>query len=493
MNLRNFVVCVEVKHMDEKLISKDKTGHIIWRSNQKYKNISLQNKKQVDGLGQHIGNTLRANPEKISVGTKERYINPPYVSGFIYLTELGKDNNLNDPGVIHSQSSGKDILRAIALHQINGRQLYKWVDDKKIYLSRDAKENNNIPLYSFGFHEADYYLNAEFFSTPEPPTNIDFKRMNTIAKERIAKDWIESVGNKLLIFQGLGGTGKTIRMLQLAYKKYAEQGANTLILTYNWALISNLKRLMAVMGISPHDDERGGIQISSLEGFMFQIYKNFKMLPSDEEIKTRKWSNVHADLSEYFAKLLESGAIDKTEVSELLELDFDFCFVDEGQDWTIHEQTIIKKVFGDENIVVAHGKAQNIRSSELHWNRGYDDDAFRIIQTRKALRMKSNLSNFVKNFAAASLKNNEFTTLIKDDESLGGQIYLVIGNYFKDPSIHEGIINEQPDDIKTIDNLFCLHERRIAEEYQQHIGDLWAGFDMKKGGFNPIRLIMQDL
>ena len=107
--------------------------------------------------------------------------------------------------------------------------------------------------------------------------------------------------------------------------------------------------------------------------------------------------------------------------------------------------------------------------------------------------MKSNLSNFVKNFAAASLKNNEFTTLIKDDESLGGQIYLVIGNYFEDPSIHEGIINEQPDDIKTIDNLFCLHERRIAEEYQQHIGDLWAGFDMKKGGFNPIRLIMQDL
>ena len=35
VNLRNFVVCVEVKHMDEKLISKDKTGHIIWRSNQK--------------------------------------------------------------------------------------------------------------------------------------------------------------------------------------------------------------------------------------------------------------------------------------------------------------------------------------------------------------------------------------------------------------------------------------------------------------------------
>ena len=109
--------------------------------------------------------------------------------------------------------------------------------------------------------------------------------MNAIAKESISKDWIECVGNKLLIFQGLGGTGKTIRMLQLAYRKYSEQGANTLILTYNRALISNLQRLMAVMGISPHDDERGGIEIASLEKFMYDIYDEFKMLL---DLKTKK-------------------------------------------------------------------------------------------------------------------------------------------------------------------------------------------------------------
>ena len=76
-------------------------------------------------------------------------------------------------------------------------------------------------------------------------------------------------------------------MLQLAYRKYSEQGANTLILTYNRALISNLQRLMAVMGISPHDDERGGIEIASLEKFMYDIYDEFKMLPSDD-LKTKK-------------------------------------------------------------------------------------------------------------------------------------------------------------------------------------------------------------
>ena len=159
----------------------------------------------------------------------------------------------------------------------------------------------------------------------------------------------------------------------------------------------------------------------------------------------------------------------------------------------IHEQTIIKEIFGENNIVVAHGKAQNIRSSELHWNRGHKDDEYRIVHTRKALRMKSNLSNFVKKFADVSLKNNEFTTLIKDDESIGGQIYLVIGNYFKDPSIHKGIINNQPDDIKTIDNLFCIYEKGIAEEYQKHLGICGLAMTSILEEFNRASLIMQGL
>ena len=202
----------------------------------------------------------------------------------------------------------------------------------------------------------------------------------------------------------------------------------------------------------------------------------------------KKWRDVHAELSQSFAEYLKSGVVNKDEIYESLRLDFDFCFVDEGQDWTIHEQTIIKEIFGENNIVVAHGKAQNIRSSELHWNRGHKDDEYRIVHTRKALRMKSNLSNFVKKFADVSLKNNEFTTLIKDDESIGGQIYLVIGNYFKDPSIHKGIINNQPDDIKTIDNLFCIYEKGIAEEYQKHFGNLWAGYDIDTRRVQPSKL-----
>ena len=51
----------------------------------------------------------------------KRAIRDPYVSGFMFLVGLGKDNKLNDPAVIHSQSNGADIFRAIALHNLNGR------------------------------------------------------------------------------------------------------------------------------------------------------------------------------------------------------------------------------------------------------------------------------------------------------------------------------------------------------------------------------------
>ena len=133
------------------------------------------------------------------------------------------------------------------------------------------------------------------------------------------------------------------------------------------------------------------------------------------------------------AELLKAGATDGSEAMEFLELEMDYCFIDEGQDWSESEQLIIKEIFGEKNIVVAHGKAQDTRGQELHWDKNLGKDLVRKVHTRKALRMKSNLSQFVKTFAKKVLKNDEFINLKEDDKSLGGQVYLVVGDYFEDP------------------------------------------------------------
>ena len=72
--------------------------------------------------------------------------------------------------------------------------------------------------------------------------------MLEISKERAdINRWFEECGTKMLLFSGHGGTGKTIRLLQLANKLKNDDSAVVLFLTYNVALRSNLTRLAKLM------------------------------------------------------------------------------------------------------------------------------------------------------------------------------------------------------------------------------------------------------
>jgi hypothetical protein len=478
VELINFISCIEVKLTDQGRVFKE-TNHIMQRAYGKVTDVTHQNLQQVY--------TLKNQLAKNQLGS-------PKITRFMYFPNLDSSNELNDPYLIHSESSGKDILTCISqsLMDLPGkveRMIYTNDGPKFVALSDQPQKNTNIYLSSFSRQEANTFYDAEFLATPEAPTNIDMKRMNTIAKESVSIDWIDAVGNKTVIFQGLGGTGKTIRLLQIAYKKYYDDGANSLLLTYNWALISNLRRLMAVMGISQFDEKNGGIRIESLERFMYKLLGKYKLYADREEIIEKGgWNKVYPKLRDELAELLKAGATDGLEAMEFLELDMDYCFVDEGQDWSESEQVIVKEIFGEKNIVVAHGKAQDTRGQELHWDKNIEKDLVKKVHTRKALRMKPNLSQFVKTFAKKALKNDEFINLKEDDKSLGGQVYLVIGDYFKDPKVHEYIVESNPEDVEIIDNLFCIQHPSFGEQYKEIFGEVWEGYSNNARRISPHKL-----
>ena len=478
VELINFITCVEVKLTDQGRVFKEQ-NNIMQRAYGTVKDVTHQNKQQVY--------TLKNQLAKNGLGS-------PKITRFMYFPNLDASNKLNDQYVIHSESSGKDILTCISqeLLDMGGkitRMIFTNDGPKFVSLSDQPQKNTNIYLRSFLREESKTFYDADFLATPEAPTNIDMKRMNTIAKESVSVDWIDAVGNKTLIFQGLGGTGKTIRLLQIAYKKYYEDGANSLLLTYNWALISNLRRLMAVMGISQFNETNGGIRIESLERFMYRLIGKYKLYSSREEIHEQGgWNVVYPKLRDELAELLKAGATDGSEAMEFLELEMDYCFIDEGQDWSESEQLIIKEIFGEKNIVVAHGKAQDTRGQELHWDKNLGKDLVRKVHTRKALRMKSNLSQFVKTFAKKVLKNDEFINLKEDDKSLGGQVYLVVGDYFKDPKVHEYIVESNPEDVEIIDNLFCVQHSSYGEKYKEIFGEVWEGYLRNARKISPYKL-----
>src|SRR5438270_300866 len=81
------------------------------------------------------------------------------------------------------------------------------------------------------------------------PTRLDSVRMARVAQSALEPDWVAEAGKKLIIFRGQGGTGKTMLLLQLAWKLYQDLGARVLILTYNKALLADIRRLLTLIGI----------------------------------------------------------------------------------------------------------------------------------------------------------------------------------------------------------------------------------------------------
>jgi hypothetical protein len=78
------------------------------------------------------------------------------------------------------------------------------------------------------------------------PTHLDRVRMDRICRSAVNKDWLDLLGVKQLMFRGRGGTGKTVILLRLAWKAFRERDARVLILTYNKALVADLRRLLHI-------------------------------------------------------------------------------------------------------------------------------------------------------------------------------------------------------------------------------------------------------
>ena len=103
------------------------------------------------------------------------------------------------------------------------------------------------------------------------------------------------------------------------------------------------------------------------------------------------------------------------------KIDWDYIFIDEAQDWKEREKDILFKIYGPDKIVVADGVDQFIRKGDrLVWEKGLEKS--KVIDRKIGLRQKSNLTNFVKAFAAEfGIKWN----LKENPESPGGRVYIV--------------------------------------------------------------------
>ena len=238
----------------------------------------------------------------------------------------------------------------------------------------------------------------------------------------------------ILIVRGKAGTGKTVGLIQTAIKIVDEKDERVLILTYNRALVSDVRRLFAFAEL-PDMFNESCVHIETMQKFFYRIIKNGLYegdLDGDDFIEN--YSRYIGELVDFLQS--DDGA--KRLLMEILNKDsffrWDYCLVDEGQDWSPEEQSALLLLFEKNKIIVADGGLQFVRKNEVcDWSL---IEERKTIKLKQCLRQKNNLVSFINHF----LEKNNMTSqrLITNNKLPGGRV--IISKYdekFFDVISHE--------------------------------------------------------
>lgn len=287
--------------------------------------------------------------------------------------------------------------------------------------------NNRRVTISFGpddVFEAILSQESPLLQTLEP-TPLDRRRMDRIVKSALPDSWLDDLTKKQIVIRGRGGVGKTVILLQMAYRAFDQGQVRSLMLTYNKALVADMRRTMALLGV-PREIERGGICIDTVHAFIGRLMHELGIIQS--------YDNFLVDYEKHKETLLDylrSSTVSQADLDELIETNpddflWDAVFVDEGQDWPSNEIEILRTVYRPERIVVADGVDQYVRSSVADWSSGIAREQIQPRRLRRCLRMKANLAHFVADCAdALGLQNWD---LEPNPDANGGRVMIVEGN-----------------------------------------------------------------
>lgn len=298
---------------------------------------------------------------------------------------------------------------------------------------------------------------ADLFTRVLNATHLDRLRVERITQREVDLAPLRQVvGEKLLMLRGRGGTGKTMRLLQMAADLLQRQGARILILTYNKALVADIRRLLAILGI-PDDITGGTIHIQTVHSFLYSVLRGLGILGEGGTQFLERYEQFKDEALE----MLRSGAIVPADIEDLLGGDaeafrWDYVFVDEGQDWPTNERDLLFALYPPEQVVVADGVDQLVRShTPTDWRAGRTRQHWQVVSLSASLRMKAGLARFVSAVARhLGLLHTEWEPNLALP---GGRIIVVDGAYFEDRHLHDALVRRNSEDRNApVDMLFCV-------------------------------------
>lgn len=395
--------------------------------------------KYSDNRGGFIHHPISAQSRKQRFDVKNYFENrlgySPWIDNFLCFSSIS-ENDLStlkfDYDNIDPDSSVLGLSREFSFDQMIRNTILYRPNSVKYDRNYTKAWFNSCSLESM-FSDIDYL----FASEKQIVGELTQKKMAILSLDEARKSTSVSEG-KMNVISGRAGTGKTMRLLQIAVD-LEDKGNRCLVLTYNHALVSDTRRLLFLTG---HHTKLSGktIDIRTLHSFFLNLMV---------QLGVRKDKNINIDT--YFSsndgyendiKLLrhEIENLAKEDLSVYLEIpdcemNWDYIMIDEGQDWELDEVKILTKIYGEDHIVFADGVDQFIRTSK---KLSIKDLAAKknSITYDVCLRQKNNLVKFVNAFASCSEVSG--WKVKSNNKLLGGRVFITTRKKY-DSTFHEKI------------------------------------------------------
>lgn len=306
------------------------------------------------------------------------------------------------------------------------------------------------------------------------------KRIEQITTNVIKSSIQKPIEGKLSIYRGRAGTGKTIGLIQLAISLVDQEDARVLILTYNRALVSDLRRLFTLADL-PDLFSSSCVAINTMHSFFYRLADEVLFNGAlDGKRFLEEYETILHELLSFFESGVEAVELIKEVMHGDSFLNWDYCMIDEAQDWLKVEQEIILKLFAPGRVIVADGGQQFVRRIEIgDWSSSPNRNSIKL---KYCLRQKSNLIKFVNRYLDA-LGKSEYK--IADPGKLaGGKVVICSENMQRFQVFEEELKKLKQAGNIPYDMLFLVPNTMVSKEprkfveknsYSEHGFFLWDG------------------
>ncbi|SCW67230.1 hypothetical protein SAMN02910456_02509 [Ruminococcaceae bacterium YRB3002] len=370
--------------------------------------------------------TTQSNDQKNSIhnffersfSSTTTFVGIPYISNFIFFTGI-TTQELNDilsvgegpipSNAVAADCTAKDIFQ-ILIHQ----RTPGFSESRNRYYSSSFNDRWSTEQIDNLFEQ--------FTAAVDGCGALTRKRIEQITSEKLQGN-IDNVSiDKMTICRGRAGTGKTIALIRKAIKLVDDDGARVLILTYNNALASDIKRLFTLADL-PDMFQPACVDICTMQSFFFKLINKSLY---DNSLSGEDYLRQYDSLLEEFIQFLSDDDT-RDDLLNMLNkdayLNWDYCFVDEAQDWTTAERDILLRLFGN-NLLIADGGNQFVRSVEgCDWNIVSERTSIKL---KKSLRQENNLITFINELIGMIDTNSP--KISSNDIMPGGQVTIQEGN-----------------------------------------------------------------